>query len=100
MVSLSGLFAGSDTRTVKSWEPLVGKVNGLEKEFESLSSDALKNKTLEFKERLSKGETLDELLPEAFAAMREAAKRTLGQRHFDVQILGGVALHKGAIAEM
>ncbi len=100
MASLKSLFSSSELKTVRSWEPLVARVNALEAEFQSLSSDALKNKTLEFKERLIKGETLDDILPEAFAAVREASKRTLGQRHFDVQILGGVALHKGGIAEM
>jgi preprotein translocase subunit SecA len=100
MASLLGIFSSQDTRTVKSWEPLVRSINALEKDFEALSPGSLKVKTTEFKERLAKGETLDNLLPEAFACVREAAKRTLGQRHFDVQLLGGVALHKGGIAEM
>ncbi|GBD34521.1 Protein translocase subunit SecA [bacterium HR35] len=82
------------------WKPLVEKINSLEKDFEKLSDEALKGKTLEFKERLNKGEKLDALLPEAFAIVREAAKRTLGQRHFDVQLLGGIGLHKGMVIEM
>jgi len=82
------------------WKPLVEKINALEKDFEKLSDDALRNKTFEFKERIKKGETLDQILPEAFATVREAAKRTLGQRHFDVQLLGGIGLHKGMIVEM
>jgi preprotein translocase subunit SecA len=75
-------------------------VNALESEFEKLSNEELRRKTDEFRERLSNGETLDDLLPEAFAAVREAAKRTLGQRHYDVQVMGAIALHQGKIAEM
>ena len=85
---------------VSEWKPIVEKINSLEKDFEKLSDDQLKEKTFEFKERLKKGEKLDDLLPEAFAVVREAAKRTLGQRHFDVQLLGGIGLHKGMVIEM
>ncbi len=87
-------------RDIKKLRPFVEKVNALEPEISTLSNDALAHKTEEFKERLSKGETLDDLLPEAFAVVREVAKRTLNMRHFDVQIMGGVVLHQGKIAEM
>jgi preprotein translocase subunit SecA len=96
---LSGLF-DSNEKELKRLQPRVQRVNELEPEFEKLSDADLRNKTGEFKARLEGGTPLDDLLPEAFAAVREAAKRTLGQRHFDVQILGGVALHQGKIAEM
>src|SRR3989440_68132 len=78
----------------------VGKINALEPAMEALSNEALRAKTAEFKERFAKGETLDELLEEAFAVVREAARRTLGQRHYDVQLVGGMVLHQGGIAEM
>jgi preprotein translocase subunit SecA len=81
-------------------KPIVEKINSLEASFEALSNEELKAKTLDFKERLSKGQTLDDILPEAFAAVRESAKRTLGQRHFDVQLMGGIIMHQGNIAEM
>ena len=80
--------------------PLVARINELEAEFVRLSDQELKNKTTEFKARVQKGESLDALLPEAFATVREAAKRTLGQRHYDVQLIGGIVLHQGKIAEM
>ncbi|NLC52710.1 MAG: preprotein translocase subunit SecA, partial [Firmicutes bacterium] len=80
--------------------PLVTRINELESEFVRLSDQELKNKTVEFKARVQKGESLDDLLPEAFATVREAAKRTLGQRHYDVQLIGGIVLHEGKIAEM
>jgi preprotein translocase subunit SecA len=80
--------------------PLVEKINGLEEGVTALSSEQLMDKTRAFKERLSKGETFDDILPEAFAVVREASKRTLGQRHYDVQLIGGIVLHKGSIAEM
>ena len=85
---------------IKEWMPTVEKINSLEKDFEKLTDDKLKEKTIEFKERLKKGESLDDILPEAFALVREASKRTLGQRHYDVQLLGGIGLHKGMIVEM
>jgi len=85
---------------LEEWEPIVNKINDLEKSVSKLSDEELRQKTTEFKERLKKGETLDSLLPEAFAVVREAAKRTLGQRHYDVQLLGGIGLHKGMIVEM
>ena len=83
----------------KMWA-IVHRINDLEPEMERLSDEELQRKTPEFKERLSRGETLDELLPEAYAVCREASKRVLGMRHFDVQLLGGIVLHKGEIAEM
>ena len=96
---LSGLVV-SDENALKRLQPMVERINGLEPEFEKLSDAELRAKTDEFKARLKDGSSLDELLPEAFAAVREAAKRTIGQRHFDVQLLGGVVLHQGKIAEM
>ncbi|OHA91910.1 MAG: preprotein translocase subunit SecA [Candidatus Zambryskibacteria bacterium RIFCSPLOWO2_02_FULL_51_21] len=100
MAILGGLFGSPEERKLASWKPLVGRINALEKEFENLSPEDLKSKTEDFKKRISNGATLDDILPEAFAAVREAAKRTLGQRHFDVQLLGGLALYHGGIAEM
>ena len=87
-------------RLLSRTQPLVAQVNALESQFSPLSDDELKGKTVEFRDRLTKGETLDTLLPEAFAATREASQRTLNQRHFDVQLQGGMILHFGAIAEM
>jgi len=93
-------FLGSNQRVIDKLKPLVDKINSLESDFEKLSDAELKGKTQEFKERLAKGETLDDLLPEAFAVVREAAKREIEQRHFDVQLIGGIVLHQGKIAEM
>lgn len=100
MALLQRIFGTSESRTVKSWSPIVQKINSLEDSLSSLSDDALKLKTNELKTRIKSGESLDDILPEAFALVREASKRTLGQRHFDVQLLGGIAIHKGGIAEM
>ncbi len=94
------IFNDENAAARKRAEPIVAKVNALEPAFIALSDDELKAKTAEFKERLAKGETLESLAPEAFAAVREASKRTLGQRHFDVQLIGGMILHNGDIAEM
>ncbi|HUU64873.1 MAG TPA: preprotein translocase subunit SecA, partial [Dehalococcoidales bacterium] len=96
---LSGLV-DSNEKELKRLQPIVDQINKLEPEFEKLSDAELRAKTDEFKGRLKAGSSLDELLPEAFAAVREAAKRTIGQRHFDVQLMGGVVLHQGRIAEM
>jgi len=96
---LGGLI-DSNERELKRLQPVVNKINELEPEFERLTDDELRAKTNEFKARHEAGSSLDELLPEAFAAVREAAKRTIGQRHFDVQLMGGIALHQGKIAEM
>jgi preprotein translocase subunit SecA len=90
----------TNLREVKLLQKRILSINELEPEFIKLSDDELKAKTTQFKDRLSVGETLDDLLPEAFATVREAAKRTLGQRHFDVQLMGGIVLHDGKIAEM
>lgn len=100
MAILQSIFGSTESREIKSWGSLVQKINSLESDFEKLSDNDLKAKTKEFKNLLAKGKSLDEILPEAFAVVREASKRTLGQRHFDVQLLGGIAMHKGGIAEM
>ncbi len=100
MSIISKIFGDPNKKFVKGLGPIVEKINSFGPEFEKFSQDQLKEKTKEFKERLIKGETLDDILPEAFALVREAAKRTLNQRHFDVQIIGGVVLHQGKIAEM
>ena len=98
--SIAKLIGGSSDRVVKKLQPYVDEVNGLEPEFEALTDEGLRVTTEEFRARLGDGEDLDDILPESFAAVREAAKRTLRQRHFDVQIIGGVVLHDGKIAEM
>jgi len=97
---LARLLGDSTARELQRIQPLLQMANALEAEISALSDQALAGKTTEFKERLSAGETLDDLLPEAFAVVREASRRTLGQRHFDVQLLGGMVLHQGKIAEM
>jgi len=94
------LFGSSNDRQVKAQQARVAKINGLEPQISALTDDQLRAKTVEFRERLAKGETLDDLLVEAFAVVREASKRTLGQRHYDMQMVGGMVLHKGGIAEM
>ena len=95
-----GGLRDSNEKEIERLRPVVSRINELEPEFEKLSDDQLKAKSDEFKARLGKGASLDELLPEAFAAVREAAKRTIKQRHFDVQLMGGIVLHQGKIAEM
>ncbi len=94
------VFGSPNDRKIKATQPLVKKINDLEPEFEKLSDDDLKQKTAEFRERALGGESLDDLLPEAFANCREAARRSLGLRAFDVQLMGGIFLHQGNIAEM
>lgn len=94
------VFGSANDRFVKRQFKIVQQINALEPEIEKLNNDELKGKTDEFRRRLKEGETLDDILPEAFAVVREAAKRTLGQRHYDVQLIGGIVLHKGMIAEM
>ena len=96
----SGLFGNKNARIIKGYSRIVGMVNALEDQMIALSDDELKAQTEKFRARLSQGETLNDLLPEAFATVREAAKRTLGLRPFDVQIIGGCVLHAGDIAEM
>ncbi len=97
---LKKIVGTKNERELKRISPIVEKVNAFEKEFKGLSDEKLKNKTPLFKERLERGEDLDALLPEAFALVREVAQRTINMRHFDVQIVGGVVLHEGRIAEM
>ena len=94
------IFGTRSQREVKKIQPLVNKVLALESEYANLSEEALKGKTAEFKERLANGETLDDILPEAFAAVREAAWRVLGMKPYPVQLIGGIVLHQGRIAEM
>lgn len=94
------IFGTENDRKLKKLRPLVAQINGLEDQFKPLSDDALRAKTDEYRKRLADGETLDDLLPEAFATVREAAQRSLGQRHYDVQLVGGISLHRGEIAEM
>ena len=100
MSFVSKIFGDANSRYIKSLEPIIEKINELEKDFERLSDSELKDKTSEFKNLLATGYSLDDLLPQAFAAVREAAKRTLGQRHYDVQLIGGIVMHQGKIAEM
>ena len=97
---LPKVFSDANERVIKKFRPMVEKVNALEPQMECLTDAELTAKTAEFRERLLEGASLDDLLPEAFASVREAAKRTLGQRHFDVQLIGGAVLHNGQIAEM
>jgi preprotein translocase subunit SecA len=93
-------FGSSNDRKVKALTGRVARINALEPSIQALSDDALRAKTAEFRERLGRGETLDQILEEAFAVVREASRRVLGQRHFDVQLVGGIVLHQGGIAEM
>jgi preprotein translocase subunit SecA len=97
---LKKLLGDPNSRKLKKYQPDVVEINLLEEEIQVLSDDELKGKTAEFQQRLANGETLDDLLPEAFAVVREAGKRVLGMRHFDVQLIGGMVLHDGQIAEM
>src|SRR5690349_10686044 len=99
--AIKTLLGGNrNERVIKAFEPIVEAVNWYEREFEKLSDEALQEKTLEFKDRLKIGESLNDILPAAFAAVREASKRTTKMRHFDVQLIGGMILHQGKIAEM
>ena len=95
-----GLFKTYSEKEVKRVKPLVSKINALEEEMEKLSDSELRGKTEYFKKQLADGKTLDDILPEAYAVVREASKRVLGMRHFDVQLIGGIVLHQGRIAEM
>ncbi len=97
---LTSLFGSRNDRLLKTYRQTVAKINSLEPQFEALDDAALRAKTDEFRQRLAQGTALDDLLPEAFAVAREAGKRTLKMRHFDVQLVGGIALHQGKIAEM
>ena len=98
--AIAKLFGGSDEKVISRMRPLVDEINGLEREYERLSDSQLMGKTHEFSRALAQGDTLDDILPDAYAAVREAAKRALGQRHYDVQLIGGIVLHQGKIAEM
>ena len=98
--TLNKIFGSANDRAIKRLLPLVERINTLEPRFFRLSDAELRGRTTEFRQRLEKGASLDDLLPEAFATVREAAKRTLGQRHYDVQLIGGIMLHNGRIAEM
>jgi preprotein translocase subunit SecA len=97
---LKTLLGDPNARKLKKYQPYITEINLLEEDIKALSDEDLKGKTAEFKQRLAKGETLDDILPEAFAVVREAGRRVLGLRHFDVQLLGGAILHTGQIAEM
>ena len=97
---LTKLFGSRNDRLLKQYRKTVARINAMEPDYEKLTDDELRGKTLEFKERATKGESLDDLLPEAFAVVREGSKRIMKMRHFDVQLLGGMALHFGKIAEM
>ena len=97
---LKKIFGSRNDRLIKQYSSVVRRINALEGEVAALSDEALRAKTDEFRSRLAQGQTLDDLLPEAFAVVREAGKRALGMRHFDVQLIGGMVLHHGKIAEM
>ncbi len=97
---VSKVVGDPEQRVAKRYAPLIQRINSLEPDFERLSDAELRAKTEEFRRRLEAGETLDDLLPEAFAVVREAARRTIGMRHFDVQLIGGIVLHQGLVAEM
>ena len=97
---LTKLFGSRNDRLLKQYRKTVARINAIEPEYEKLSDEALRGKTQEFKDRIAKGESLDAILPEAFAVVREGSKRVMKMRHFDVQLLGGMALHHGKIAEM
>ncbi len=97
---LAMIMGTNNARQLRKIQPIVDKINALEPAISALSDESLANKTVTLKERLAKGETLDDILPEAFAVVREASKRKIGQRHYDVQLIGGIVLHQGKIAEM
>src|SRR6201988_3395773 len=94
------LFGSANDRRIRSYRSRVDAINALEKELEPLSDEALRARTEDFKREIAEGKSLDDILVPAFATVREASKRTLGQRHFDVQLVGGMVLHEGRIAEM
>ena len=97
---IKAVFGSKNERELKRMNKVVARINALEPDMQALSDEQLKGKTVEFRERYQKGETLDQLLPEAFATVREAGRRVMGMRHFDVQLIGGMTLHEGRIAEM
>ena len=96
----SKVFGSSNDRKLKKYPSLVAAINKLEPEVAALSNEELRARTDAFRARVKEGAALEDLIPEAFATVREAAKRSIGQRHFDVQLMGGVVLHRGAISEM
>jgi preprotein translocase subunit SecA len=98
--AITSLFGSSNARYLKKLQPQVAAINALEPKYQAMSDEKLRQQTLEFKKRLAAGETLDDLLVEAFAVCREAGRRFLNMRHFDVQLMGGMVLNSGAIAEM
>ena len=98
--NISKIFGNSDEKAVKTLQPIVDEINTFEKAIKSLPDSELYSKTIEFRSRLESGEGLDSILPEAFAVVRETAFRVLGQRHYDVQLIGGIVLHQVKIAEM
>ena len=98
--SLTSWFGSSNARYIKRLQPKVDAINALEPKYQAMSDEDLRNQTTEFRKRLAAGETLDDLLVEAFALCREAGRRWLNMRHYDVQMIGGMVLHSGAIAEM
>ncbi|MDO8673179.1 MAG: preprotein translocase subunit SecA, partial [Dehalococcoidia bacterium] len=101
MLKWLGKFLGdTNDKELRKQRPIIAEINALEPEYERLSDEGLRDLTVEFKEKLAAGQNLDDILPEAFAAVREAAKRTIKQRHFDTQLMGGIVLHQGKIAEM
>src|SRR6185436_2256388 len=97
---LAKVVGTSNERELKRLRPIVGEVNALEPSTQPLTDEQLRAKTAEFRERVARGETLDDLMAEAFAVVREAGRRVMNMRHFDVQLIGGAVLHKGKIAEM
>src|SRR4028119_2091417 len=94
------IFGSSNDRYVRSLQKIVDRINSFEHTISAMTDDELRGQTQIFRQRLADGQALDAILPEAFATVREAAKRTLGQRHYDVQMVGGIVLHRGSIAEM
>ena len=100
MSLLKKIFGSYSDRELKKITPLVDKIESLDESMQKLTDEELKNKTIEFKNRLEQGETLDDILPEAFAVVREASARVLGMKHFRVQLFGGIILHQGRISEM
>src|SRR5690606_17352471 len=97
---IKAIFGTKHDRDIKAMRPTVKKINELEEQMQKLDDAALQAQTTKFRDRIAKGETLEALLPEAFATVREASKRVLGMRHFDVQMMGGMVLFQGKIAEM
>src|SRR5690606_641883 len=97
---LTRIFGSRNERLLRQLDRIVANINALEPEMQALSDEALQAKTPEFRQRIANGESLDKLLPEAFAVCREASRRVLGMRHYDVQLIGGMVLHLGKIAEM